>query len=432
MIQFLRSSLERFRESLFFVPGMMIVGAIAVAALVLRLDERVIADTDAPLLVSVTVSSARTILATVAGATITVAGIVFAMTAVTVQLAASTYSPRIIRGFQRDRFQQFAIGAAAGTFTYCLLAMSSIQSPSQDASEAVTEPRLSVTLGVVFGVGTIVVIVAFIDHVVRNMRVDEVIRSTADDTTEIVRRTLSHDAPPDELTDRRLPEGSGRSVEAPRTGWVRTIDRRRLAEDIPGGARLRLDVTVGGFVTEGLPIGRVWTDTDEPFDVARAIEIGRTRSLEEDPRYGIQLLVDIALRALSPGINDPTTAVTVVLHLERPMIEVLARRQQSAIVRADGDRILFTPNEPGHAEFVTLAFRPIIVAGADSTPVLLAVVDVLGTLRQELLDRELDERIRHLEAEAVLVADAAGNLVEPDRIEVLERLERAHLVTPED
>jgi uncharacterized membrane protein len=431
VISRIRSLAERFRESLFFVPILMIAGAAILALVTVRIDDDGALATTALPIVSVTVSSARTILGTVAGATITVAGFVFAMTALTVQLGASSYSPRIIRGFQRDRFQQFVIGAAAGTFTFCLLALAAVQAPPGNG-DAVSIPSLTVTLGVVFGVVTIVAIVAFIDHVVRRMRVDEVIRNTADETTAVIEGALGGGWEPDELETRTLPSGGSRNLDSTTTGWVRTIDRRQLVASLPAGTRLRLDVGVGDFATADLPIGRVWGSGDVTFGALRGIEIGRTRSLEQDPRFGIQLLVDIALRALSPGINDPTTAVTVVRHLERPLMTVLTGEPRSTIVRADRERMVVMPNDPDKGDYVVMTMRPIVLAARDEPPVLLAVADVLGRLRLGLLDRELDERVRHLDAEAEVIRDMAADLHEWDRDEIRKRLEGLGLAEEAD
>jgi uncharacterized membrane protein len=280
-----------------------------------------------------------------------------------------------------------------------------------------------VTLGVVFGVVTIVAIVAFIDHVVRRMRVDEVIRNTADETTQVIEGALGGGWEPDELESRRLPTGGSSNLDSTTTGWVRTIDRRRLAGSLPSGTRLRLDVGVGDFATSGLPIGRIWGDREVTFADLRGIEIGKTRSLEQDPRFGIQLLVDIALRALSPGINDPTTAVTVVRHLERPLMTIMTGEPRSTIVRADGERMVVMPNDPDKGDYVVMTMRPIVLAAKDAPPVLLAVADVLGRLRLGLLDRELDERVRHLDAEAAVVWDMAADMHAWDRDEIRRRLD---------
>ena len=428
VLRYLRSAIEAIRESLFFVPGLIIIGAGLAAYVALRVDDTEVISTESiPLMVTVNLAGARTILATVAGATMTVAGIVFAMTAVTVQLAASNYSPRIVREFQRDRFQQVVIGAAAGTFTFCLLAMSSIGiSPSEDV-DGVVQPRLTVTLGVVFGVVTIVAIVAFIDHVVRRVRVDQVIRNTADDTTSVIERVVPEESPGEPLMERDLPKGHGRAVPAPSTGWIRTLDHKGLADHLPEGARLRLDTSVGGFVTKHLPMATVWVDGEgEPdVDIDDYIEIGRTRSLEQDPTYGIQLLVDIALRALSPGINDPTTAVSVVRHLERPLFEVLRRQQTRSVVYGEGERVVFDPTQPGHDDYVVMSLRPIITAGKGSTPVLLAVVDVMDRIRRGLDVIDRSERARHLDPEAELIATEAVTLPDPDRTAVRDRLAAA-------
>ena len=177
----LRSWLEQVGESLSLIPALLVAVSVGGAVALVWVDrgERL---ADLPLQISVNAVSARTLLSIVAAATVTVAGIVFAMTAVTVQLASSQYSPRILRGLFRDRFQQVVIGTTAGTFSYCLVVSATLPEPF-GAEE--TRSSLAVTIGVVLGVVAQLLIVAFIDRVLRHLRADEMIRRVTGSTAAV-------------------------------------------------------------------------------------------------------------------------------------------------------------------------------------------------------------------------------------------------------
>ncbi|HSM45068.1 MAG TPA: DUF2254 family protein, partial [Acidimicrobiia bacterium] len=168
---------ERIRDSLFLVPISLIVG-LGLAAWWARWMDGVV-PSNSPWLLPTTVESTRAILSTVATATITVAGVVFSMTAVVVQLATSQLSPRVTQGLLRDRYQQVTIGVSVGTFVYALLVLSDVH-----GTEEIPFSRhdFSATVAVTLGVISMVVIVYFLDRVMRSMRIDTIIRRIADET----------------------------------------------------------------------------------------------------------------------------------------------------------------------------------------------------------------------------------------------------------
>lgn len=366
----------------------------------------------------------------------TVAGIVFAMTAVTIQLASSAYSPRVIRRFLRDRFQQRVIAAAAGTFAYCLIVMGALRVPGADEAESLSEPSVAVTLGIVLGVVTLAAIVGFIDHIVGEMRSDRIIARVTTSTVDAIRRSLPDKADPDPGDDHPMPTHPSSPITAWRSGWVRALDTEALVAALPPGAVLRLDAVVGTYVTYDFVIGDVWVEEADVEDVTasvrEAMTIGSIRSIDRDPMYGLRLLVDIALRALSPGINDPSTAVAVVLHLARPLAEVLRRGNRSSVVRGQDGRRLFLPEMAGRSDYVRIAFREIRLCAGTQPEVLEALIDVLAGLVADLERRELPGRTSVLRSEARLVVDAAQELPEHESERIRAYAERCGLVDAVD
>lgn len=411
-----RAVIERVRDSLFFIPALYIIGGAALALLTDRLDGALFMS-DAPWLLPATLEGARTILGAIAGATITVAALVFSITAVSVQLAATQYSPRVLQGFLRDRFQQSIVGIVVGTFTYALVALATAD-PLGDPEDV--PGRWSATAGTVLGVASVLAIVAFIDHVTRRIRIDDTIRRISFVTASALERLFPPEEPHAESTDLDLDERrEATAVRASRSGWVQEVDVEDLLARLPPEALARLDVRVGTWATKGTVVMKVWGREEvevDPDRLADTITIGTTRSVDQDPTFGIRQLVDIALRALSPGVNDPTTAADVVRHLVtalRPAFSGRARRR----VYAAGDKRVFLPQELDRSDLIRSAFTEIRLNARRQPFVAATLVDALMALR-ELADPEGET------SEAALTIDSQIDLL-------LEEVERWGLSDPD-
>lgn len=428
----MKAFVERLRDSLFFVPAIFIAGGVGLAFVTSRLD------TTIPIESSMLPSSAdgtRAILASVAAASATVAALVFSITAVTVQLAASQYSPRVLQGFLRDRFQQVIIGVVVGTFAFSLVGLATHGSSEPGAGPAAWTALAATALGITVIIG----IVAFIDHVTRRIRVDDTIRRLTATTTSSMESWFSQERPPDELEGWDIPESTREeTLRASNDGWVQAIDARRIADGIPPGAIARVDVRVGTHVNRGDGMITVWrAESDEDDELSgsltKAILLGQTRTIAQDPGFGIRQLVDIALRALSPGVNDPTTAADVVHHLVAPLrVAVSAEPRRRVLPGAAGGRVVLH-QEPDQDDLVRQAFGEIRLASTRQPHVGQALLEALWSLRRQV-DRGdgpkralpvLDEQLR-LVAEAVLSWD----LPAPDLEPMMRVLRAAGLDTP--
>lgn len=408
---------ERARESLLVVPVVLVAVGTALAWAAIRIDAAGVGEPWSSILVEASVDSSRAVLTTVAGATASVAGIVFALTAVAVQLASSTYSPRVIQGYLRDGFQQSVIGLVAGTFAFALLALASI-----DESGA-TRPRLTVTLGVGLGVVTFLVIVVTIDHVVRSLRADSIIRRLTEETLAAIRRYHPEQTALDP-GDFTPPDAEPVVVRSARRGWIRSIDRDGILDRLPKGSIVRLDTSVGSLLREGGQVATVWSehlDAAHAQDIVRdALVVGRSRTLDQDPIYGFRLLADVALRALSPGINDPTTAVTVVRHFAGPLVEVFTRDLPPRVYQGEEGRRLYEPLRPTDADFLRVSLREVrLFAGGQPE-----VLESIAALLTEVASVTGPDGRRHdlLAEEASDLVRAATGLAGDDRDRVVARL----------
>jgi uncharacterized membrane protein len=420
----LRSAIQRVRESLFFVPAAVILMSIVAAIAVGYVDRHVAAIDDAPLLLRVSPAGERAIATAVAGATITVAAIVFSITALSSQIASNQYSPRAVGGFFEDRFQQIVIGLIVGTFAFALLVVAG--NAGIDDSETGVRGSLSATVAVILGIGSGVAIVAYIDHSLRRIRVGSVVRRIAEATARSVRREHRRRGRSSGSDGSTGQEGKPVSVRADRLGWVQSIDGSRLAGSLPPGSVARVEVRVGELVAVGDLLATVWlqpgSEEASPARlVRRVVHVGATRTIDRDPAFGIRQLVDIALRALSPGVNDPTTAVDVVQHLKIPLREILLSDAPDRIFSGDDLQRVFLPEAPSRSDHIHAAFSEIRLAATGQPAVLRAILEVSVDLLGELDEEDVAARGTALVEEARLTIDAAAGAgyPKPDLMRVL-------------
>ncbi len=409
---------EKAKSSLFFIPAAFI-GASAVLALVANRLDSVDAAEALPFLLPTSLAGARTLLASIAGATITVAALVFSMTAVTVQLAASQYSPRVLEGFLRDRTQQVVIGVVVGTFTFSLVSLATMGAGVRDAEGVFA--AWAATLATGLGVATVVAIVVFVDHVTRRVRVDDIVRRLAAETATSM-AAASSDVGPDSLTELQVTAGSeGISLWADRTGWVQRLDVDGALESLPAGSMASLSRPVGSYVVEGDELAMVWPAADDAnvdLETLRtAIAIGETRTIGQDPAFGLRQLTDIALRALSPGVNDPATAADVVRHLAEPLRIALLRPSRRRVHRRpDGTRLLVALQQD-HVDYLARPLAEIRAAAGEQPLVLEAMAETLASLRAQVARAGLDERVELIESQLEeLSAVVAGSQASPDHM----------------
>ncbi len=384
---------ERLRSSLFFVPMLFVVCGIALGLAGLEIDTRITeGDSALPDAMTSTVDSARAVLTTVAGATITFAGIAFSVSLLLIQQVSSQYSPRVIHGFFRDPFNKRVMGVVVGTFTYCLVVLRSVRGPlEQDGSPVI--PNLSVSLAVILGVVSILSIVAFISHSAHAMDISKILQDVSDDATARIERLWNE--PGDEPHD---DPGSGSPesadddvlhVDVAESGWIQQIDFDRIAS-AAGTGRARLHVAVGRYAVPGTPLCTISPRPEDP-DVASetargALVVGDARTAQQDVTYGVRQLADVALKALSPGINDPTTAQDAIFHLGGVVRELL-RRDPPPTMRRVGDCHVEVTQEVTHADVVALAFDEIRLAAGGMPTVCIYLLEVLDLLGEALRDR---------------------------------------------
>ncbi|UOW01693.1 DUF2254 domain-containing protein [Agrococcus sp. SCSIO52902] len=335
---------DRLWRPFWVLPMVIVVAAVLAGYLVPELD-RLAAD-ELPYVFPGGPNGARDMLGTIAGAMISVTGLVFSITMVVVQLASSQYSPRILGDFLASRTTQVTLGIFAASFTYALTVLRSVIGESGEGGAFV--PQLAVTLGFLLVLASVGMFLAFIHHITRSIQVSSIVSSLGDDTLDVVRRYFPEPSSPGaRLGTVRWDGEEGlepQTVAAEEHGAVVELDHRGLvAHAAEHDLVLEVLLQVGDAVPEGLPALRVWRPVGSPpldderlAPIRRLVAVEQDRVLNQDPALGIRKLVDIAERALSPGINDPTTAVQVLDELHRILRLTVTRAELPALVSRDG------------------------------------------------------------------------------------------------
>jgi len=411
---------ERFRRSLFAVPALWVLALIALSRLTLAVDERSQND-ELPSVFSTTVDSGRALLASIASGTITAASVVFSLTLVSVQMASSQFSPRTLRNFLGDRFQQNVFGIVLGTFAFSIAILRQIREPLRDGGSPLI-PQFGITVATVMALVSLFALLGSINRTARSLRVTSVAKqiveetlSTIDDRFPLDRQPMAVSAPgrlpsPVEPVDDHFEPAA--VVTADTTGWIQQMSIDALAESLPEGSAIRLDVSVGSYISRGQVLATISpipeVDAAMMRDLRSACSIGDTRTLQSDVAYGILQLEDIALRALSPGINDPNTAIAIVSQMGTILLDLLGRDLEPRVSDVRG-RTVRRPVEPDFGDYLGAALDKVRRAARDEPAVLSSILRMLAMVRDELDQRrqlrtEVADLIEH-EA-SLIVAEA--------------------------
>jgi len=331
-----------------------------------------------PFLFSGGPEGARSLLAAIITSMISFTGLVFSITIVVLQLTSSQFSPRILRTFLRDRFTQASLGVFVATFVYALVVLRGVRGTAEFDPFV---PQVSITLALGFVLASVVVFLAYIHHIAQSIRVATIITNIAADTYKAVERRHPLDAEP--IAALARPDAAGEIVAADQSGVVQQVDGPRL-EELAGShnAVICLLRAVGEFVPRGAPLALVYgAPTTDLDDLRTAVRQGKERTLEEDPGFGFRQLVDIAERALSPGVNDPTTAVQVIDALHDLLRQLAVRHLNPRQHLSHDGRLRVDVPQANLADYVELAVAEISFWGDDDQRIQRRLAVMLDDLR---------------------------------------------------
>ncbi|WP_247827397.1 DUF2254 domain-containing protein [Arthrobacter antioxidans] len=311
--------------------------------------------------------AARSLLETIAGSTITVTSLTFSLTVVTLQLASSQFSPRLLRTFTRDRFVHNTLALFLATFVFALTVLRSIRVETSAGPAFV--PEIAVTTAFVLTIITVIGLVLFLAYLARQIRVETMLRDVHRETDETLERVFPehHSRRPSVPS----PDGRPDIVHASSSGFLTRVDTKAL---LSAAARLEafvtLDVAPGASLVAGVPVARVWSAQAVPLDgdrlagladaVSRSLRTGFERTSTQDPSFGLQQLLDVTDKALSPGVNDPTTAVHALSHISAILCSLTARTTGPVTLYDTDDRARLNLTLPSFAELLDLVMDQLV------------------------------------------------------------------------
>ena len=367
------------------------------------------------------VDAASSLLQTVATSVMTAATVTFSLTVVALQLASQQFSPRLLREFARDVRTQGVLAVLLGTFLVSITGLHGM-----DADRPV--PVLVVGLVYVLGIASGIVLLLFIGHIARSLRVDTMMRNAHQGCLAVLQETY----PPSETGEvQHFPEPAGGTlVPAGRSGMVQAVAARPLMEMLQRhGLSMRVMVQPGDHVTLGSPVARVWMDDggEVPLAVVRkcladALEVGYERTPEQDAALGLRQLTDIAVKAISPSINDPITAAHATGYCADLLVDLQRRRLgPEAHQDAFGVQRLVTEGRD-YRYFLDLVCGPVRRFARSEPIVLTAVLRLLRDCAATAVNDTQREEIRRQNS---LVLDSMGSgLVVADEEEIRDMARR--------
>ncbi|MGD8826130.1 MAG: DUF2254 domain-containing protein [Myxococcales bacterium] len=377
----LRSFLETIRGSYWFLPTFMAFGAVVAAFGLVELDSLVNLRR-IPWIGSTEAENTRSVLSLIAGSMITVTGVVFSITVVALTLASSQFGPRILRNFLRARANQIAFGTFVATFLYSLLVLRAVRGQQV--------PHIASAMAVIFAVFSLFVLIYFIHHTARSIQASTIIASVAKEIDVLIPRLFPESRDEDEAQagassieelQARLAK-DGVEVAATSDGYVRVLDDDAvLSTAVKHELFIMLRYRSGDFVCAGNSIARVGPTDNATDEIMRSLResfvFGNYRTPVQDLRVLTGQLTEVALRALSPGVNDPRTANDCVQRLGAVVCATANREMPVGCRKDDSGTLRVVLPHTTFEEIVSSCFDPIRRYGIEHVQIVIALFDAL-------------------------------------------------------
>jgi uncharacterized membrane protein len=350
--------------------------------------------------ISGSADAAREILTAIAAAIITVVGIVFSIVIVALTLTSTQFGPRMLRNFIRDRGTQVTLGTFVATFVYSVLALGSVG----QGAHGDFVPHIGITVMLVLTLADLAVLIYFLHHIAVQIQLPQVIAGIAADLAQAIELqagdpTVGADA---RYAERLIAEmdGPGGEIAAPRSGYLQFIRHRTLVQmAAEEDAVIHLRYRPGHFLVQGHPYATVWP-ADAASRVARELAqahiTGPHRTLAQDVAFGVDQLVEICIRALSPAVNDTFTALTCIDWIGDSLCKVTGRWQPTSVYRDPSGTVRLIATQITYVRLVQRAFEKVRQAGRGMPAVMIRQLDALTKIserasapddRQVLLDQ---------------------------------------------
>lgn len=427
---------DRVRSSFWFLPAVMVVVAGFLAFAGVALDKRVPDQLTLKWGWAFTggAEGASSLLGAIAGSMITIAGVVFSITLVALSLASSQLGPRLLRNFMRDTTTQVALGAFVSTFLYCLLVLRTIRR----VDEVDFVPHLSVTGGVLLAVVSVGVLIFFIHHVSVSIQANEIVARVGMELIEEIDRLFPEHIGrgtlriPTYLPDAGFLDTFGREarpVGSTEDGYLQFVDEDALLElAIQEDAVIRIERRPGHYVVAARPLVFVWPGervNDRLVDrITSAFSMDNQRTSGQDIEFTVNQLVEVAARALSPGVNDPFTAITCVDYLGSSLCRLAQRKMPSPYRHDTKGQLRVLSPVVTFPDVTDTAFNQIRQYGCSSPAVTIRLLETIAVIAG-FVHRKEDRAALRCHAR-MIVRGARGVLLDDeDRQDVEERYQFA-------
>nr|WP_321403939.1 DUF2254 domain-containing protein [uncultured Desulfobacter sp.] len=352
-------------------------------------------------------SGARSVLSTIAGSMITVAGVTFSITVVVLTLASSQFGPRLLRNFMEDKHTQYVLGIFSATFLYCLILLRSVHS----AGDKSFIPVLGVNLSIIIAVINVFVLIYFIHHIAVSIKAEYVIKRIYTNLQEHIDRIFDNDPATekwiyDEKAFEKIQDSEHQyetSLKVGRTGYVQAIDYDRLTKLAKDEKfQIVLELKAGDFVTASTVLMVLYSrsqmklESDLKFELLGSFIVGAQRTPEQDVEFEFRQLSEIAVRSLSPGINDPFTAASCVDYLGAALCMLSQRGFPSSVCCDPEGNVRIYRCTASFKDIIDTAFNQIRQYAKDSAVVTMRIMEAYISIAQATGDHDIiKELIRH-------------------------------------
>lgn len=349
---------EKLMSSFWFLPSVMACAAVALSYLFLYLDRSPLQEwlAKTSLIYAGGAEGARGVLSTIAGSVITVAGTTFSITVAALSLASGQFGPRLLRNFMRDTGNQVVLGTFTSTFLYCILVLRAVRGGDNTAFV----PEISVTGGVVLAVISLGVLIYFIHHVSESIQVSHVLQAAAHELNHAFDKLFPERIGAGGSASEPVLTGTPAEVLAQGEGYIQDVDEAALMEQAEkGNLVIELLLRPGDFMIPGARLALVWPAVDEAGAgrIARSFTTGRARTTLQDAEFALLQVAEVGVRALSPGINDPFTAIVCVDRITAAMCRLAGRRLPDRARRDSKGAVRVVARPYEYSELVEAAYR---------------------------------------------------------------------------
>ncbi len=433
MISYLRYYWFLLLSSFWFRPSLIALSALPASVAALAIDQSMIIPwlTDSEFLFRSGIEGARQILTAVIGALITVTSLVFSMTVVAVSITASQLGPRIIQLFTKGHITQITLGTLVGNLIFAFVVLRAISGPVTGEDLA---PALSLTLAILGTLFNLGLLIYFLHHMAQKIDADAVISTVSGELSDTIRNAVESGVsktPAQDFDQAReeldhLPHAHITPLYASITGYMEIIETGELLS-LAKDHNIVVHVTEkpGRFVIKGTPVGKIYGQTpledDLASDILNTVVIGQQRTMAQDIEFSIAAMVEIALRALSPGLNDPFTAITCIDRLAAGMAELMSHGLPKAVFRGGGDELRLIIAPATFQGVFDTAFNGIRQDCAGKISIVTRILEVLTNLAYLVENNEQQEAVLS-HADRIMNAAKAISCDNADRVDLDTRI----------